>query len=78
MSGAGKDSDYAGGEFRREVDKTLQSWGVSRDSPAMRVAHAVEHYGRSVAADLDGDHSRAEAERERARSNFSEDFRKYY
>ena len=78
MSGAGKDSDYPGGEFRRQIDTTLRSWGVSRDSPAMRVAHAAEHYARSVAADLDGDPARAEAERQRACSNFSNDFWNYY
>ena len=67
----GKDSDYAGGKALRSVDKRLQGWGMSRDSRIIRAGHAIEHTRRGMIASLQGDHERAEAEYQRARSNRS-------
>ena len=72
MSGkVGKDSDYAGGEALRSVDKKLQSWGLSRDSPLIRCGHAIEHMRRGVIAEWQGDVARAQAEYARAKQNGS-------
>ena len=69
MSKIGADSDYAGGEQLRKIDRALQNMGVSRDSAFMRGAHALEHKRREFIANMQGDKERAKAERERARAN---------
>jgi len=69
----GKDSDYAGGEALRWIDKKLQSWGLSRDSPIMKTAHAIEHLRRAADAYIKGDVSRAQDELKRAKSNFNDE-----
>ena len=72
MSGIGKDSDYWGGEKRREVDHWLRDHGIDRDHPIQRAGHAVEHAGRGIASALQGNFERAGAEFERAASNFGD------
>ncbi|GAB1222018.1 hypothetical protein ENUP19_0089G0008 [Entamoeba nuttalli] len=67
----GKDSDYAGGESLRRVDHALQNCGLSRDSSIIKAGHAIEHTRRGIIANWDGDHDRAHAEFQRAKSNFS-------
>ena len=70
MSGIGKDSDYAGGEQRREVDHWLRDHGIDRNHPVERAGHAIEHAGRGVASFFQGNNERAAAEFARAASNF--------
>ena len=75
---AGKDSDYAGGKALRWVDRTLQKVGVDRNSPVMRKCHEIEHNRRARIAEREGDHARAEAERQRARDNQTGAYKEYY
>ncbi|KAK2960175.1 hypothetical protein BLNAU_4728 [Blattamonas nauphoetae] len=65
----GKDEQYAFGHFLRFIDKGLQAVGVDRNSPWMREQHAKEHDRRAKIAEQEGDHVRAQAERERAAAN---------
>ena len=75
---AGKDSDYKGGKFLRAIDHGLQKIGVDRDSAFMRKCHEIEHNRRAAIAEKEGDHKRAEAERQRARDNQTGDYKAYY
>ena len=74
MSGAGRDSQYKGGEFLRWVDKSFQAMGMKRDSWPMRKMHELEHLRRAGIAEREGDLKRAEAERERARNQHTENY----
>lgn len=74
MSGVGEDSDYIGGRFLRIIDKGLQAIGISRDSAFMRKCHEIEHNRRARIAEQQGDHERAEAERQRARDNITGEY----
>lgn len=78
MSGAGKDSDYKGGTILRWFDKGLQAVGVSRDSDFMKFCHEQEHLRRAKIAEKEGDHKRAEAERQRAKDNHTGKYKEYY
>ena len=70
MSKIGKDSQYSGGEFRRKVDKGLQKvLPGGRQNPIIKACHWAEHMYRAHVAEKEGDYGRAEAERQRARSN---------
>ena len=70
MSGIGKDSDYWGGEQRRQIDHWMRDHGIDRNHPIQRIGHAVEHTGRSIASAFQGDWDRAGAEIKRAGENF--------
>ena len=70
MSGIGRDSDYWGGEQRREIDHFLQNIGIDRNNPIERAGHAIEHAGRGIASIFQGDMGRAQAEFNRAGENF--------
>lgn len=77
MSGVGQDSDYVGGRFLRFIDKGLQAIGISRDSAFMRKCHEIEHNRRAKIAEQQGNHERAEAERQRARDNITGDYKNH-
>lgn len=70
MSGIGKDSDYWGGEARREIDHWLRDHGIDRNHPIQRAGHAIEHTGRGIASLFGGNLDRAGAEFKRAGENF--------
>lgn len=70
MSGIGQDSDYWGGEQRRNIDHWLRDHGIDRNHPIQRIGHAVEHTGRGIISFFQGNMDRAGAEFNRAGSNF--------
>jgi len=72
MSGIGADSDYPGGEGRRQVDQWLRNHGIDRDHPIQRAGHAVEHTGRAIFSVFQGNFDRAGAEIKRAGENFGD------
>jgi hypothetical protein len=72
MSGIGKDSDYWGGEFRRDIDHFLRNNGIPRDHPIQRGAHAAEHTFRGIVSAFQGNFGRAGEEFRRAGSNFGD------
>ena len=70
MSGIGKDSDYPGGEQRRQIDHLLGRLGMDRNHPIRRIGHAAEHTGRGFISIFQGNLHRASEEFKRAGSNF--------
>ena len=72
MSGIGKDSEYPGGQGRREVDHWLRDHGIGRDHPIQRAGHFLEHTGRGIYSAFQGNFDRAGAEFNRAGQNFGD------
>ena len=70
MSGIGQDSDYPGGEQRRQIDHWLRDHGIDRNHPIQRIGHAAEHTGRGIFSIFQFNWDRAREEFKRAGSNF--------